>query len=137
MKAKLFSLFILIAFAVNAQKGKVDYTKLPTNDAIKISMKGADIQNNIWQDSIVKNTELKLLGTESANYEIIHYNFKTNYKKTLTEDEFHEAKLPDSMIQFFKDLESNCKVSYENVVIKHKQNGKMYRVSNLSLLIKT
>ena len=58
MKAKLFYILFLFAFAMHAQKGKPDYSKLPTNDAIKISLKGADLQNQIWQDSIVKNTEL-------------------------------------------------------------------------------
>lgn len=136
MKAKLFYILFLFAFAMHAQKGKPDYSKLPTNDAIKISLKGADLQNQIWQDSIVKNTELKLIGADAQNYSIVYYHFKTNYKKTLSEDEFYEGKIPESMLQFFRDLESNCKISFENAVIKHKENGKMFRISPLSLLIK-
>ena len=137
MKKLLALLAICFSLSGFAQKNKPDYSKLTTLDIVKVSIKGLDLQNTIWQDSIVKLKELKLTGVDAENFKIIHYTFKTNYKKSLTSDEFYSEIIPQSMTTFFKDLESNCKVSFEEIVVKHKENGKEFKIMPLYVFIKT
>lgn len=136
MKKLIALLTICISISGFAQKSKPDYSKLPSLNMVSAYIKGTDLQNNIWQDSIAKVSTLSLRGTDSENFEIIYYKFKTNYKNSLTTDEFYQGNFPDTMIQFFKDLEKNCRVSFENIVVKHKENGKMFKIGTLSVLIK-
>jgi hypothetical protein len=137
MKKYICFAILLVTFLTNAQNSKPDFSKLTTLDMVKVSVHGVDLQNNIWQDSLVKLKELKLRGTDADNFIIVYFKFKTNYKKTLSVDEFYNEKIPVPMTQFFTDLESNCKVSFEDIVIKHKENGKLFKISPLSFIIKT
>jgi hypothetical protein len=135
---KKLTLFLLFFSLIGiSQNTKPDFANLPTLNFIRLTIKGADLQNQIWQDSLVKIKELKLTGTDAENFTIIYYHFKTNYKKSLTVDEFFDGQIPDIMNTFFKDLEKNCKISFEDIVIKNKENGKMFKISPLALLIKT
>ncbi len=137
MKKIIAILFLCISTIGFAQKNKTDYSELTTLDIVKLSIKGLDLQNTIWQDSIVKLKELKLIGVDSENFKIIHYTFKTNYKKSLSTDEFYSEVIPETMTTFFKDLENNCKVSFEEIVVKHKENGKEFKIMPLYVFIKT
>lgn len=137
MKKIIFLAFVFSIGCITAQNNKPDYSKLQTLDIIKISVVGLDLQNTILQDSIVKLKELKLRGIDAENFVIVYYHFKTNYKKSLTTDEFYDGKIPATMTTFFKDLENNCKVSFEDIVIKHVENGKMFKIFPLNLIIKT
>lgn len=136
MKKIILALTLLGSFIGYSQSKTTDYSKLPTLNIIKISIKGVNLQNTIEQDSIVKTKELKLIGTDAENFNIVYYHFKTNYKKSLTKDEFYNDQIPETMTQFFKDLEKNCKISFEEIVIKHKENGKLFKISPLSFIIK-
>lgn len=137
MKKLAVLLLMFCSGFVLAQKNKPDYAKLPTLDIVKLSIKGIDLQNNIWQDSIVKLKALQLAGTDAENFKIVYYHFKTNYKKSLTVDEFYNEQIPEAMTAFFKDLEKNCKISFEDIVIKHAENGKLFKISPLTIIIKT
>lgn len=134
---KLFILsFLFCSLLGFSQNAKADYSKLPIVNIVRVNIEGVDLQNKIWQDSIVKLTELKLAGIDSENFEIVFYRFKTNYKKSLSVDEFTDAQIPPAMTQFFKDLEKNCKISFEDVVVKQKENGKLFKIFPLTIIIK-
>lgn len=134
---KLIFFALLFCVAVGfAQNTKPDFSKLTTLNFVKVRIDGMDLQNNIWQDSIVKIKELKLIGTDAENFKIVYYHFKTNYKKSLTKDEFYSEKVPQPMIDFFNDLEKNCRISFEEIVVEHIENKKQFKIMPLTVLIK-
>lgn len=137
MKQLVLAFLLLIAVSTNAQTQKPDYSTLTTINMVRLSLKGLDLQNTIWQDSIVKLKELKLIGTDAENFEIVYYHFKTNYKKSLTIDEFYNNQIPVPMNSFFKDLEKNCRISFEDIVVKQTETGKLFKILPLTVIIKT
>lgn len=134
-KPILFALLLVAAFGF-AQNSKPDFSKLATLNFVKVHIDGMDLQNTIWQDSLVKIKELKLKGTDAENFKIVYFHFKTNYKKSLTKDEFYSGKVPQSMIDFFNDLEKNCRISFEEIVVEHIENKKQFKIMPLTVLIK-
>ncbi len=136
MKKITTTLFLFFSILLFAQNEKHDYSKLKILDDVKLSIEGVDLLGNTTQKNLEALKELKLTGLDAENFKIIYYHFKTNYKHSLTKDEFTDGIITEAMTKFFHDLESNCKVTFEEIVIKQTETGKLFKITPLTLVIK-
>lgn len=136
MKKIISILLLFFCSSLFSQNEKQDYSKLKILDDVKLSVEGVDLLGNTTQKNMEALKELKLTGLDAENFKIIYYHFKTNYKHSLTKDEFTDGIITEAMTKFFHDLESNCKVTFEEIVIKQTETGKLFKITPLTLVIK-
>lgn len=141
MKNLILSLLIFASTAYMAQAPKQDnvkpdLTSLTLLEDVTLSLKGLTVESSITQEQLIPLKQLELKGENASNYKIIYYRFKTNYKHTFSQDEFFDNVINEAMTLFFTDLEKNCKLTYEDVVVKHTETGKSYKLAPLSVIVK-
>jgi hypothetical protein len=137
MKKIVLSLLVLISTICLAQTPKPDLAALTMNDNVKLTIKGLNLENKISQDKLVEVKQLDLKGDEAAKYKIAYYHFKTTYKRSISQnDEFYNNEITPTQTQFFTDLETNCRLMFEDVVIQELETGKQYKIAPLTVVVK-
>lgn len=138
MKNLILSLFIFAGIACFAQGPKPDLANLKSTDEVKLTITGLTIENTIPQDKIIATKLWELKGDNAAKYKIAYYQLKTNYNHTFSKnDEFYNNEVTPVMTQFFTDLEKNCKLTFEDVVVQNIETGAQYKIAPLTVVIKT
>jgi hypothetical protein len=137
MKKLILSLFVLATACCFAQGPKPDLAKLPPTDEVSLTIKGLTIENTISQDKMVATKTWELKGENAAKYKIAYYQLKTSYKHTFsTNDEFFNNEVTPAMTQFFTDLEKNCKIMFDDVVVQNIETGKQFKIAPLTVVVK-
>jgi hypothetical protein len=138
MKKLLLSFFVLFNVFCFAQGSKPDLANLKSRDDISLDIKGLSLENTISQEKIVTLKEWGLKGENATKFKIAYYQLKTNYNHTFSKnDEFFSNEVTPVMTQFFTDLEKNCKLMFEDVVIREIETGKQFKIAPLTVIIKT
>ena len=132
-------ILILLVFATSiciSQNVKPDLTNLPSTDEVSLTLKGLSLESKISQEQLIAVKQLDLKGEKADKYKIIYYHFKTTYKRTISVDEFYDNLILPTMTQFFADLETNCKLIYEDIVVQNTETGKSYKLAPLTVIVK-
>ena len=79
---------------------------------------------------------MDLKGDDASKYKIMYYRFKTNYQHNISQDEFFDNAITEGMTRFFTDLEKNCKLIYEDIVVQNTETGKSFKILPLSVIVK-
>jgi hypothetical protein len=136
MKNLVLSFLFLIATISVAQNKKPDLASLTSVDDITLDIKGMTLEGKITQDQLMAIKTLDLKGENASKYKIVYYRFKTNYQHTLSQDEFYDNLITETMTRFFTDLDKNCKLTFEDIVIQNTETGKQFKISPLSVIVK-
>ena len=138
MKKSLLFFFVLVTAFCFAQGPKPDLASLKSTDEISLDIKGLSLENTIPQEKMLTLKEWSLKGENAGKYKIAYYQLRTNYNHTFSKnDEFFTNEVTQAMTQFFTDLEKNCKLMFEDVVVQHLETGKQYKIAPLTVIIKT
>ncbi len=136
----LFVLFlaatVCVAQAPKKTNVKPDLTSLTQIDNISLDLKGLSVEDKIDQEQLIKLKQLDLKGDDAAKYKITYYHFKTNYQHTISQDEFFDNAITEGMTRFFTDLEKNCKLIYEDIVVQNTESGKSFKLAPLAVIVK-
>ena len=141
MKKLILSLLVFatsICISQNEKPANVkpDLASLPTTDEVNLTLKGLNLESVISQEQLTAVKQLDLKGENAAKYKITYYHFKTTYKRTSSIDEFYDNLILPTMTQFFADLETNCKLIYEDVVVQNTETGKSFKLAPLTVIVK-
>jgi hypothetical protein len=137
MKKLFFTLLVFATAFCFAQGPKPDITKLPTTDEVNLTINGLTLENTISQEKIIAAKTWDLKGDHAAKYKIAYYQFKTSYDHTFSNnDEFFNNEVTPVMTQFFTDLEKNCKIMFDDVVVQNIETGKQYKIAPLTVVVK-
>ncbi len=136
MKNLIFSCLLLASSICVSQSPKPDLASLPSTDEVSLTLKGLSLENKISQKQLMDLKQLDLKGDNAAKFKIIYYHFKTTYKRTTSVDEFYDNLITPAMTQFFADLENNCKIMYEDIVVKNIETGKQFKLAPLFVIVK-
>ena len=99
-------------------------------------MKGLTLEGKITQQQLIAIKSLGLKGEHADKYKIVYYHFKTNYQHTISQDEFFDNTISETMTRFFTDLDKNCKLIYEDIVVQNTETGKQYKIAPLTVVVK-
>ena len=137
MKNLILSFLILVSSVALSQNTKPDLANLPTTDEVALTLKGLTIENTILQAQLIPLKQIDLKGENAAKYKLVYYHFKTTYIHTFSKDDlFYDNMIPEAMTQFFTDLEKNCKLIFDDVVVKNTETGKSYKIAPLNVIVK-
>ena len=136
MKSLILSFLILIAGISAAQNKKPDVANLPFTDEVTLNLKGLTLEGKITQDQLIAVKTLDLKGDNAAKYKILYYKFKTTYHHTISQDEFFDNTIGETMSRFFTDLDKNCKLMYEDIVVQNTETGKQFKIAPLNVVVK-
>ena len=137
MKNLILSFLILVSSVVLSQNTKPDLANLPTTDEVALTLKGLTIENTILQQQLIPLKQIDLKGDNAAKYKLVYYHFKTTYVHTFSKDDlFYDNMIPEAMTQFFTDLEKNCKLIFDDVVVTNTETGKSYKIAPLNVVVK-
>ncbi len=136
MKNLILSCLLFTASICVSQSPKPDLAALPTTEEVSLTLKGLTLENKISQKELIDLKQLDLKGDNAAKYKITYYHFKTSYKRTTSADEFYDNLITPVMTQFFTDLENNCKIMYEDIVVKNVETGKQFKLAPLFVIVK-
>lgn len=137
MKNLLLSFLILISNVALSQNKKPDLANLPSTDEVALTLKGLTIENTILQAQLIPLKQIDLKGDNAAKYKLAYYHFKTTYVHTFSKDDlFYDNVVPEAMTQFFTDLEKNCKLIFDDVVVTNTETGKSYKIAPLNVVVK-
>ena len=138
MKKLILSLYIFTSAVCFAQGPKPDLANVKTTDGISLDIKGLSLESTISQEQMLTIKEWGLKGESASKYKIAYYQLRTNYDHTFSKnDEFYTNEVTPAMTQFFTDLDKNCKLMFENIVIQHLETGGQYKIAPLTVIIKT
>lgn len=136
MKNLIFTLLFFAASICVSQSPKPDLAKLPSTDEVTLTLKGLSLENKMSQEQLIALKQLDLKGDNAAKYKIVYYHFKTTYKRTSSVDEFYDNLITPVMTQFFTDLETNCKIMYEDIVVQNIETGKQFKIASQFVVVK-
>lgn len=136
MKNLILSCLLFTASVCVSQSPKPDLAALPSTEEVSLTLKGLTLENKISQKQLLDLKQLDLKGDNAAKYKITYYHFKTTYKRTTSVDEYYDNSIPPAMTQFFTDLENNCKIMYEDIVVKNIESGKQFKLAPVSVIVK-
>lgn len=129
-------LFLNASLTFGQGAPKPDLATLSSMDEISLDMKGLTLEGKITQEQLIAIKSLGLKGDHSDKYKIAYYRFKTNYNHTFSQDEFFDGLVSEAMTRFFTDLDKNCKLMYEDVVIQNTETGKQFKIAPLTVIVK-
>ncbi len=137
MKNLVLSFLILISSVALSQNTKPDLASLSTTDEVALTLKGLSIENVISQTQMISLKQIDLKGDNAAKYKLVYYHFKTTYEHTFSKDDlFYDNVITEAMTRFFTDLEKNCKLIFDDVVVTNTETGKSYKISPLNVVVK-
>jgi hypothetical protein len=136
MKNILLSFLFLLATISVAQNKKPDLASLTSNDDVTLDIKGLTLEGKITQEQLTGIKTLDLKGDNATKFRIIYYRFKTNYHHTISQDEFYDNLISETMTRFFTDLDKNCKLSYEDIVIQNTETGEQFKIAPRTIIVK-
>lgn len=136
MKNLILSFLFFVAAISVAQNKKPDLESLTSIDDITLDIKGVSLEGKISQEQLIPVKSLDLKGENASKYKIIYYRFKTNYQHSISQDEFYDNLISETMTRFFTDLDKNCKLSYEDIVIQNTETGKQFKIAPLTIIVK-
>lgn len=136
MKNLILSFFLLAAAVSFGQSPKPDLAALTSTDDVSLDMKGLSLEGKITQQQLIAIKTLGLKGEHADKYKIVYYRFKTNYQHTISQDEFFDNTISETMTRFFTDLDKNCKLIYEDIVVQNIETGKQYKIAPLTVVVK-
>lgn len=136
MKSLILSLFVF-ASTICLSQTKPDLANLPTTDEVALTLKGLSIENKISRDQLITLKQIDLKGDNSSKYKLVYYHFKTTYEHTFSKDDlFYDNVITETMIRFFTDLEKNCKLIFDDVVVTNTETGKSFKIAPLNVVVK-
>lgn len=137
MKNLILSFLILVSSVALSQNKKPDLASLPTTDDVALTLKGLSIENVISQTQMISLKQIDLKGDNAAKYKLVYYHFKTTYEHTFSKDDlFYDNVITEAMTRFFTDLEKNCKLIFDDVVVTNTETGKSYKIAPLNVVVK-
>lgn len=137
MKKLILSFLIIAVNICTAQNVKPDLTNLSTIEDVNLHLKGLTVEKTITQEELVPMKQIELKGENAAKYKLVYYHFKTSYMHTFSQnDEFFDNNITEVMTRFFTDLEKNCKLTFDDVVVQNTETGKQYKIPSLSVVVK-
>ena len=136
MKSLILSFLIIIAGTSAGQNKKPDVANLPFTDEVTLNLKSLTLEGKITQEQLMAVKTLDLKGENAAKYKIIYYKFKTTYHHTISQDEFFDNAISETMSRFFTDLDKNCKLMYEDIVVQNTETGKQFKIAPLNVVVK-
>ena len=141
MKNLILSFLFFAATVCVAQaplKAKPDLASLTTTEDVSLTLKGLTVEKTITQEELIPIKNIELKGENAAKYKLIYYHFKTNYMHTYSQnDEMFDNVITEPMTRFFTDLEKNCKLTFDDVVVQNTETGKQFKIASLSVVVKT
>lgn len=137
MKNLILSFLILVSSVALSQNTKPDLANLPTTDDVALTLKGLSIENKITQQQLIPLKQIDLKGENAAKYKLVYYHFKTTYEHTFSKDDlFYDNTITETMTRFFTDLEKNCKLIFDDVVVANIETGKQFKIAPLNVVVK-
>ena len=137
MKNLILSFLLVIANICPAQNVKPDLANLSSIEDVNIHLKGLTVEKTITQEELIPIKQIELRGEHAAKYKLVYYHFKTSYMHTFSQnDEFYDNAVTETMTRFFTDLEKNCKLTFDDVVVQETESGKKYKIPSLSVVVK-
>lgn len=139
MKNLILSFLMLTASFCFGQTGAPapDLANLPTTDEVALTLKGLSLENKISQEQLIPLKQIDLKGENASKYKLSYYHFKTTYQHTFSKDDlFYDNVITESMTRFFTDLEKNCKLIFDDVVVTNTETGKQYKIAPLNVVVK-
>lgn len=137
MKNLILSFLLVAANICAAQNVKPDLANLSTIENVNLHLKGLTVEKTITQEELVPMKQIELKGENAAKYKLVYYHFKTSYMHTFSQnDEFFDNNITEAMTRFFTDLEKNCKLTFDDVVVQETVTGKQYKIPSLSVIVK-
>ncbi len=137
MKNLILSFLLLISAVCVSQNVKPDLANLPTTDEVALTLKGLSLENKISQDEMIALKQIDLKGDNAAKYKLVYYHFKTSYEHTFSKDDlFYNNVITETMTRFFTDLEKNCRLIFDDVVVENTETGKQYKITPLTVIVK-
>jgi len=140
MKNLILSFLFLAATVCVAQaplKTKPDLASLTTTEDVSLTLKGLTVEKTITQEELIPLKNIELKGDKAAKYKLVYYQFKTNYMHTFSEkDDFFDNNISEAQTRFFTDLEKNCKLTFDDVVVQNIETGKLFKIAPLSVVVK-
>jgi hypothetical protein len=138
MRNLILSFLFLTASICFGQAGapKPDLANLPMTDEVTLHLKGLTLEGKMTQDQLIALKTLDLKGENATKYKIVYYKFKTTYQHTISQDEFYDNTINETMTRFFTDLDKNCKLMYEDIVVQNIETGKQFRIAPRSVIVK-
>ncbi len=135
---KLILSFLLLTAGICFGQGapKPDLASLPITEEVTLNLKGLTLEGKMTQDQLIAVKTLDLKGDNAAKYKIVYYKFKTTYQHTISQDEYYDNTINETMTRFFTDLDKNCKLMYEDVVVQNTETGKQYKIAPLNVVVK-
>lgn len=130
-------LFFATSICVSQNNVKPDLANLPTTDEVALTLKGLSLEKTISQEELIPLKEIDLKGENASKYKLTYYHFKTTYKHTFSKDDlFYDNVITEAMTRFFTDLEKNCKLIFDDVVVTNTETGKSYKIAPLNVIVK-
>lgn len=140
MKNLILSILFFATTVCIAQaplKTKPDLASLTTTEDVSLTLKGLTVEKTITQEELIPLKNIELKGENAAKYKLVYYQFKTNYMHTFSEkDDFFDNNISEAQTRFFTDLEKNCKLTFDDIVVQHIETGKQFKVASLSVIVK-
>ncbi|MBP7807711.1 MAG: hypothetical protein KA163_00325 [Bacteroidia bacterium] len=137
MKHLILCFLILVSSVALSQNTKPDLANLPTTDEVALTLKGLTIENTILQQQLIPLKQIDLKGENASKYKLVYYHFKTTYVHTFSKDDlFYDNVITEAMTRFFTDLEKNCKLIFDEVVVTNTETGKSYKIAPLNVVVK-
>jgi hypothetical protein len=137
MKNLILSFLILVSSVALSQNTKPDLANLQTTDEVALTLKGLSIENKITQQQLIPLKQIDLKGENASKYKLVYYHFKTTYEHTFSKDDlFYDNTITETMTRFFTDLEKNCKLIFDDVVVANIETGKQFKIAPLNVVVK-
>ncbi len=137
MKNLILSLLFLSTTICVSQNAKPDLANLTTTEEVSLHLKGLTVEKTITQEELIPLKQVELKGENAAKYKLVYYHFKTTYLHTFSQnDEFFDNNFTEAQTRFFTDLEKNCKLTFDNVVVQNTETGKQFKIATLSVVVK-
>lgn len=137
MKNLILSFLVLVSSVALSQNTKPDLANLPTTDEVALTLKGLSIENKITQQQLIPLKQIDLKGENASKYKLVYYHFKTTYEHTFSKDDlFYDNTITETMTRFFTDLEKNCKLIFDDVVVANIETGKQFKIAPLNVVVK-
>jgi hypothetical protein len=130
MKKIFFLGLIFVATKFNSQT-KEPAKELPTTTEVSASLKYMSLQDVISQDSLMHLNQIDLKGDNASKFSIVSYVFSVNYQRVITDDELTGNKFSPAMKTFFENLDENCRITFRDMIVKNKDDGKQYKIDAL------
>lgn len=137
MKNLILSLLILTAgFSFGQNAPKPDLAAITKTVDVSLDLKGSTLEGKITQAQLLEIKTLGLKGEHADKYKIVYYHFKTNYQHTISQDEFFDGTISETLTRFFTDLDKNCKLIYEDIIVQNTETGEQFKIAPLTVIVK-